>query len=199
MMYSAENFPDSFTAEDGTVYPIHADFREWVRFESLLNDGDVPENLKLFIALRLVFGDNVPEDFNAARDFALWFYRGGTPLPEPKKDDEDGTYEPEEIPLESRRVYDFEYDSEYIFAAFMEQYGIDLSEARMHWWKFRALFKGLHDCKITEIMGYRGVEITDDMPDSRKCFLLDMQDMYELPVSLAERRRIEEAQRFLNG
>lgn len=198
MMYSAENFPDSFTAADGTVYPIHTDFREWVRFESLLNDGDVPESMKIFIALRLVFGDNVPEDFNAAKDFVLWFYRGGNPLPETKKDDddEDGEVEPY---LESRRVYDLEYDSDYIFAAFLELYHIDLSETPMHWWKFRALFRGLHDCKMTEIMGYRGAEITDDMPASRQCFLLDMQELYELPVSLAERRRIEAAQKFLNG
>ena len=161
-----------------------------------MNNGDVPENLKIFIALRLVFGDNVPEDINAAKDFLLWFYRGGVPLSETEEKDENSDAEPY---LESRRVYDFEYDSDYIFAAFMEQYGIDLSEARMHWWKFRALFRGLHDCKITEIMGYRGAEITDDMPDSRKCFLLDMQEMYELPVSLAERRRIEAAQKFLNS
>lgn len=196
MMYSAEKFPDSFTAADGTVYPVHTDFREWIRFESLLNDGDVPENLRLFIALRLVFGDNVPEDIEAAKRFALWFYLGGADPPE-KDESDDG--EPSEPPLESRRVYDFEYDSEYIFAAFMELYRIDLSEANMHWWKFRALFLGLHDCKMTDIMGYRGAEITDDMPDSRKCFLLDMQELYELPVSLAERRRIKEAQRFLNG
>lgn len=195
MMYSAENFPDSFTAADGTVYPIHTDFREWVRFERLLNDGDVPESLRIFIALRLVFGDNVPEDIEAARKFTLWFYRGGNPLQEEK--DENSEAEPY---MESRRVYDLEYDSEYIFAAFLELYHIDLSETPyMHWWKFRALFNGLHDCKMTEIMGYRGAEITDDMPDSRKCFLLDMQELYELPVSLAERRRIEAAQRFLNG
>ena len=166
-----------------------------MRFERLIQDGDVPENLKIFIAVRLIFGDNVPENINAAKDFVLWFYRGGNPLPEAEeKDSESEPY------LESRRVYDLEYDSEYIFAAFMELYHIDLTETPyMHWWKFRALFKGLHDCKMTEIMGYRGAEITEDMPDSRKCFLLDMQEIYELPVSLAERRRIEAAQRFLNG
>lgn len=193
MMYAAENFPKSFVAADGSEYPIHTDFREWVRFESLLHDGDVPENLKLFMAVRLIFGDNVPEDIIAAKDFLVWFYMGGC-QPSPKGND-DG-----ETPLESRRVYDLEYDAEYIFAAFLELYGIDLSETPyMHWWKFRALFKGLHDCKMTEIMGYRGAEISDDLPDSRKCFLLDMQELYELPVSLAEQRRIEAARKFLNG
>lgn len=97
-------------------------------------------------------------------------------------------------------MYDLEYDSEYIYAAFLEQYGIDLSDIPyLHWWKFLALFKGLHDCKMTDIMGYRGAEITDDMPKSRQAFLLDMQELYELPVSLTERRRIEAAKRFLEG
>lgn len=190
MMYSAGIFPTSFIAADGKEYPIHSDFREWIRFESLITNGDVPENIKMFIALRLIFADNVPDDFCAAYEFLEWFYRGGKELP----DKTDG-----DVFLESRRVYDFEYDSEYIFAAFMELYGIDLSEVPyMHWWKFLALFRGLHDCRMTEIMGYRGAK-TDDLPDSRKAFLLDMQEFYELPVSLAEKRRIEAAKRFLEG
>lgn len=193
MMYSSEAFPTSFTAEDGKEYPIHSDFREWIRFESLITNGDVPENLKMFIALRLIFADNVPDDLHAAYEFLAWFYHGGKELP--ANEENDGG-----VSLESRRVYDYEYDSEFIFAAFMEQYGIDLSETEyLHWWKFLALFKGLHDCKMTDIMGYRGAEITDDLPDSRKAFLMDMQEFYELPVSLAEKRRIETAQKFLNS
>lgn len=193
MIYSAENFPTSFTAADGTEYSIHSDFREWIRFESLITNADVPENLKFFIALRLIFADIVPEDFHAAHEFIGWFYRGGKELPDDKENSGG-------IALTSRRVYDYEYDSDYIFAAFMEQYGIDLSEIPyLHWWKFLALFKGLHDCKMTDIMGYRGAEITDDLPDSRKAFLMDMQELFELPVSLTEQRRIEAARKFLEG
>ena len=191
MMYASESFPTSFTSADGTEYPIHSDVREWIRFESLLANADVPESLKFFIALRLIFADNVPDDFHAAHEFVSWFYRGGKELPANGGSD---------ISLTSRRVYDLEYDSEYIFAAFLEQYGIDLSDIPyLHWWKFIALFKGLHDCKMTDIIGYRGAEITDDMPKSRQAFLMDMQEMFELPVSLTEQRRIEAAKRFLEG
>ncbi len=191
MMYASESFPTSFTSADGTEYPIHSDFREWIRFESLLANADVPESLKFFIALRLIFADNVPDDFHAAHEFVSWFYRGGKELPANGGSD---------ISLTSRRVYDYEYDSEYIFAAFLEQYRIDLCDiSYLHWWKFIALFKGLHDCKMTDIIGYRGAEITDDMPKSRQAFLMDMQEMFELPVSLTEQRRIEAAKRFLEG
>lgn len=116
MIYSAENFPTSFTSADGTEYPIHSDFREWIRFESLITNADVPENLKFFIALRLIFADNVPENFHAAHEFIGWFYRGGK-----------------------------------------------------------------------------------ELPDSRKAFLMDMQELFELPVSLTEQRRIEAARKFLES
>lgn len=192
MMYASENFPTNFTSANGTEYPIHSDFREWIRFESLITNADVPEGLKFFIALRLIFADNVPDDFHAAHEFVSWFYRGGKEL----SDKDSGG----DIQLTSRRVYDLEYDSEYIYAAFLEQYGIDLSDIPyLHWWKFLALFKGLHDCKMTDIMGYRGADIPDDLPDSRKAFLMDMQELYELPVSLTEQRKIEAAKKFLEG
>lgn len=177
----------------GVKYPFHSDFREWIRFESLIINSDVPENLKSVLALRLIFAGNVPDDIIGAEKFILWFYRGGR---EKRITNEDKATDS----LESRRVYDFEYDFEYVYAAFLEQYGIDLIEIEyLHWWKFRALFKGLHDCRLTEIMGYRGADITDDLPDSRKAFLLDMQELYELPVSLTEQRRIEKAMRYLEG
>ena len=34
------------------------------------------------------------------------------------------------------------YDSPYIYADFMREYGINLSTAELHWFEFRALFDG---------------------------------------------------------
>lgn len=190
-MYSAENFPYSYTAPDGKEYAFHTDFREWLRFESLITNGDVPEPARNILALRLIFPNDAPPDTEDAMSFILWFYRCGK---EPARHSDDS------LILESRRVYDFEQDSDYICAAFAEQYGINLwHTGYMHWWEFRALFIGLHNTRFTDIMGYRAAEITDDMTDSRKAFLLDMQELYELPVSLAEKRRIERAKKLLGG
>ncbi len=189
-MYNFSEFPTAFES-GGKRYPIHTDFREWIRFESMLTNSDVPENLKTVIGLRMIFADNVPDDILSAAEFIFWFYRGGQ---------ERKITRSEDTALESRRVYDFEYDSEYVFAAFLGQYGINLAHTDyMHWWEFRALFKGLRECRMTDIMGYRGAEISDDLPESRKAFLLDMQELYELPISLTEQRKIEAARRFLNG
>ena len=52
-------------------------------------------------------------------------------------------------------VLDFAIDADYIYAAFMEQYGIDLLTARLHWYSFNALLHGLHDTELNNIINAR--------------------------------------------
>lgn len=59
-------------------------------------------------------------------------------------------------------VIDYDYDGDLIYAAFYEQYGIDLLRVAksgaivpLHWHKFLALLHGLHDTKLNEVMQYR--------------------------------------------
>ena len=95
-------------------------------------------------------------------------------------------------------IYSFEHDAEYIYAAFLDQYGIDLQDIEhLHWWKFRALFKGLkEDTLISKIMGYRSIEITNNMSDSEKKYYRKMKQIYALP----DNRTQEEKERaFTNA
>lgn len=60
------------------------------------------------------------------------------------------------------KVVDFEEDGEYIYASFLQDYGIDLidCQGKLHWKKFIALFQGLSDStKIKQIMQIRGREL----------------------------------------
>ena len=60
----------------------------------------------------------------------------------------------------SPRTYDFKQDAGLIYAAFMQDYGIDLTVTELDWRKFMALFMGLSDTtKIKEVMGIRGRKI----------------------------------------
>lgn len=57
------------------------------------------------------------------------------------------------------KVFDFEQDAGFIYASFLQAYGIDLIEqqGKLPWQKFLALFQGLpEDTKIREVMGIRG-------------------------------------------
>lgn len=159
-------------------------------------DGDYPEYLKQEALYRLVMPIIPPysktsrgrEEIN--REIAL-FYSGGESAGNDDRSDN-------ELP-ESRRIYALDHDFPYIYAAFLELYGIDIIDIPyLHWWKFRALFRGLHDCKFTEIVGLRATEITSGMSESRQRQLEEQQEIYALPVSLSERRRIEATQKMYN-
>ena len=81
------------------------------------------------------------------------------------------------------QIYSFEHDAPYIYAAFLEQYGIDLTqENNLHWWRFKAMFDSLSEkTQFVKIMGYRSMTITKDM--SQMC----IRDRYYMGVSLKKK------------
>lgn len=59
-----------------------------------------------------------------------------------------------------KKVFDFVQDSELIYAAFMQAYGVDLIDTPLHWWKFSALLSGLpSDTRFSEVLQIRTMEI----------------------------------------
>ena len=175
---------------DGKEYPFHSDFRQWMRYELLMNDGDVDIRFKKVMAADLIFPPGLGVPLNEdTLSFIGWFYRCGqdAPLHEENR---------EEMILSSRLPYRFDVDHPYIYAAFKEKYGIDIYDIDyLHWWKFRALLSGLHDCKFTDIVGYRMAD-TSDMPDKMKTRYYRMQELYEIPKSVTEKRMVEDAMNF---
>lgn len=84
------------------------------------------------------------------------------------------------------QAYSYEYDDEYIFGAFYDQYGIDLSSIKyLHWWKFKALFKALKDdCKFEQIVSYRSYIGKDE--DRKR-----LRDYWKLPIDSKEQKELE--------
>lgn len=172
---------------DGADYPINTDFRTSMDFELLffeeMNGLDI-----LMRGLELYYGEHIPENQVAAVERMMWFYRGGE---EEKKQASSG-----KVP------YSFSCDSDYIFSAFLDQYGLDLWEVEyMHWWKFMAMFKSItDDKKISEIMMYRTIKIDNKMSREQKAFYRKMQKLYAIPCSKKQQEKknaLEEA--LLNG
>lgn len=191
-----QSFPDKYTETVNgkeISIPFHTDFRQWMRFEELITDSRVNRDMVAVTGLRMIFPEKMPSDFIRGALFMFWFYRGGEPPKEASSSE--GS-----VLMDSRKIYSFDYDFGYIAAAFLEKYGIDLWDIPyMHWWKFRQLFLGLHDCRFTDICSYRSADLTDDMPDYRRDFLEEMQEQYALPVSANELRMVEAARRYLDG
>lgn len=169
----------------GEVYLINTDFRTSILFEMMMQDPDLLETEKVRKAIALYYSCE-PDDIAEAVDKLLWFYTCGR---------EEKTGKPEwaeeEEPEEQKQIYSFEHDAPYIYAGFLEQYGIDLQEVEdLHWWKFRAMFNSLNeDCKISKIMEYRGIQITNDMTKSQKKFYRRMKQVYALPIPDSEQEK----------
>lgn len=177
---------------DGEDYYINFDFRIGVMFEQLMLDKSIDQEDKLFHALHLYYGDDIPRNVDEAVAALMWFYHCG--------EDDDSVAKRAHKAAE-KRLYDYDFDAPYIYSAFMEQYGIDLQDTSLHWWKFRAMFKSLRDdTEFRKIMGYRAVQITSSMTQSQKDFYNKMKQEYALPVSRDEAQKNQDiADALMNG
>lgn len=156
--------PDTITV-NGVEYPVETDFRVWVRFQGIfLSDGTNEAKAEKVCELMDEMG--LPQT-KEALDAMLQFYSGAST--------ENQTGSGGNV-----QAYDFEKDSEYIFSAFLDSYGIDLTTAQLHWWRFKALFKSLpEDCHMCKIMMYRTIDLKK-VPKEQRKFYREMKSRYSL-------------------
>jgi len=155
---------------DGEDYPIRHDFRDGIRFETLMFDERVPESAKVALALGIWFPALPDADLGRIIEAMLAFYRCGKPSAPESESDE--------------RLYSYEHDWDAIFAGFLTAYGIDLLDptVELHWWKFRSMLAALpEDSQFMRIVGYRGVKLSGDMGKEQRAFLRKMKALYALP------------------
>ena len=114
---------------------------------------------------------------------ALWFYSCGR---ETLRAGSQG---------DSVQAYSFDDDDNLIYAAFLDQYGVDLSDIPyLHWWKFQAMFENLRpDHKFCQVMHYRTAKIDRKWPKAQRDFYADMKKRYA--IRGAEKEKITLAER----
>lgn len=172
-------------------YEINSDFRTSILFELLMQDKSISEENKIIQALELYY-PTLPKNINEAIDQMLWFYRCGK-----DEDISKGTGKGKSV-----QIYSFEYDDDYIYAAFMDQYNIDLQDIEyLHWWKFKAMFKSLkEDNEIVKIMRYRSIDLNKIKDKEEKNYYRKMQELYKIPIAKDEKDKLEEINNILlNG
>lgn len=137
--------PD-FIVVNGAYLRIHTEHFYWLRFAQIIEQ----EQIALSEIKHLLI-DDLPEGMAAQPVLnALVDFYSKRPLLPRDMGNSDGA-----------RYLDYEVDSDLIYAAFMECYGIDIFEKPIHWHKFLALLSGLHDTMLTEVMGHRGYKGKD--------------------------------------
>lgn len=157
----------------GKDYPVRWDFRPWMEFESVRYRSKTDE--EIIIRMLQKCYPQIPADINEAVDKMLWFYRCGETA---EKEEKIQRYQRR---TSKEPAFSFSQDSPYIYSAFREQYGIDLTEVQeLHWWKFMALFESLgEDTKMSKIMYYRKASTTG-MSKNQRAFVNDMKRLYRI-------------------
>jgi hypothetical protein len=117
---------------DGKEYEINTDFRNVLIYFRLLKDKVIEAQDKFALLINLFF-KVIPSNISAAMNYIndFWLLCGS------KRKDENSK--------RNKIVFDFDQDSPLIFAAFYQEYGINLNEEKMHWFVFKALFDGLSE------------------------------------------------------
>lgn len=150
---------------DGSLYTIHTSFKYFLRFIELLANKDIkPQDFDF------MYKSKKPQDRESGLIALVQFCNPPTILPRAETSGESG-----------EKATDYTIDADYIYVAFMEMYGIDLVESNLHWYKFQALFRGLHGTKLNEIIGYRLYENTSGKRDNYTRQMEKLRSTWKLP------------------
>ena len=169
---------------DGSSYEIDTSFRTSILFEIMMFDDELNEQEKIAQALELYFGDNIPGNIQEAVNAIKAFYSCGR---EETKKTSKGSGSG------AKKAFDFEYDADYIYSAFMHDYNIDLNTIDMHWWKFKALLNGLsEDNKLVKIMGYRSMDLSKITDKDEKARYKELQKIYAIPQPKEDIEKLDE-------
>lgn len=100
----------------------------------------------------------------------------------------------------SVRAYSFLYDQAMLFAAFWQQYGIDLTKQTLHWWAFKALLDNLSNNNMAEIINLRTTQESSKMTKEQRETLKKEKRFWQLPNLAQDSRQADViAQALISG
>lgn len=158
---------------DGKRYRLRLDFRNVLKMMDVMERKDILPTARDYLALKCVMR-RPPKDCRKAVYAVRMFLFG---MGKQSND---------------KRVTSFDQDADLIRAAFMQEYGINLFRAKLHWFEFTAFLYNLpNGNKYTEVVGIRGRPIppaTKWNKQEREA-LIKAQAAYALHYSEEERER----------
>lgn len=183
-----QQLPDTVEI-NGMEFKIETDFRASLRILLAFEDPELSTQEKYSILISNYFGSEWPDDINRAVELGMKFLNAGEEVKEPDED-----------PL---RLFSFDHDGNYIYAAFQQTHRIDLQKDNVHWWKFLALFMDLgQDTAFCQLVAFRkrcltGTATKEEMKEYRSNL-----ELYEVPEpdtrTLEEKLAEQEFLRLMN-
>lgn len=178
--------------EDYEGYPINTAFQTGILISMCLSDEELSEHERILTALTLLYGDNIPP-METALDGLKWF------MSETNHDNYEG------VKSDNIIIMDYDVDQYRIYAAFRNQYHIDLNTADMHWFEFKGLLDNIRECSLTDVMQLRQTKIPShfsakerrELEAKQKIFRLGKKNVDE-EYSESEKQRINNFLQYAN-
>lgn len=203
---------------DDKEYALDLSFDNVLKMFEMMRDDDIPEYIKPHFAIRMLISKSLAgstreekaESFNNdfenysieemskvfksvfeehislsdVKDNHVEYDLAGNPMKTTASDD-----------TKQRAPYDIRYDGDYIYASFLQAYGIDLFDVQgqLHWKKFNALLSGLPEgTKLMEVVKIRKWKPQKGDSAEYKEEMRRLQKDYALPNDIVEDEEYEE-------
>lgn len=187
---------------DDEEFPLNLSFDNVLRLFEMWRDEDVPEFVKPHFGIRILTGETLEEftveemsevfndvfeehiSLSTVEDNHVEYDLAGNPM---KTTTSNGKQE--------QAPYDIRFDGDYIYASFLQAYGIDLFDVqgKLHWKKFNALLSGLPEgTKLMEVIKIRKWKPQKGDSAEYKEEMRRLQKDYALPNDIVEDEEYEE-------
>lgn len=187
---------------DDEEFPLNLSFDNVLRLFEMWRDEDVPEFVKPHFGIRILTGETL-EDFTVEEMSEVFNEVFEEHISLSTVEDNHVEYDLAGNPMKTtasngkqeQAPYDIRYDSDYIYASFLQAYGIDLFDVQgeLHWKKFNALLSGLPEgTKFMEVIKIRKWKAQKGDSAEYKEEMRRLQKDYALPYEVIEEEEYEE-------
>lgn len=181
---------------DDEEFPLNLSFDNVLRLFEMWRDEDVPEFVKPHFGIRILTGENL-EDFTVEEMSEVFNEVFEEHISLSTVEDNQVEYDLAGNPMKTtasngkqeQAPYDIRYDGDYIYASFLQAYGIDLFDVqgKLHWKKFNALLSGLPEgTKFMEVIKIRKWKPQKGDSAEYKEEMRRLQKDYALPNEVIE-------------
>lgn len=187
---------------DDKEYALDLSFNNVLKLFEMWRDEDVPEFVKPHFGIRILTGETL-EDFTVEEMSEVFNEVFEEHISLSTVEDNHVEYDLAGNPMKTtasngkqeQAPYDIRYDGDYIYASFLQAYGIDLFDVqgKLHWKKFNALLSGLPEgTKFMEVIKIRKWKPQKGDSAEYKEEMRRLQKDYALPYEVIEEEEYEE-------
>lgn len=181
---------------DDKEFPLDLSFDNILRLFEMWRDEDVPEFVKPHFGIRILTGETL-EDFTVEEMSEVFNEVFEEHISLSTVEDNHVEYDLAGNPMKTtasngkqeQAPYDIRFDGDYIYASFLQAYGIDLFDVqgKLHWKKFNALLSGLPEgTKFMEVIKIRKWKPQKGDSAEYKEEMRRLQKDYALPYEIIE-------------